>query len=232
MRHENKYICSDKQLFLIEQRLCMIMHRDVNQKGSCYRIRSLYFDTEGDRFYNESVNGVDNRRKYRIRFYDMNSDFIRIERKDTVRLMKEKYSAVTDYDTVKLVMAGERFPESDDALREEMRQLQMTEGLCPVAIVDYLRSAYTHPIGNVRITMDRDISCSARASDFFDKDALLFPVLPWGRHILEVKYDGILPGYIAEAVNIGSLEQASFSKYVYARNIINGNGRLEAGYEL
>ncbi len=232
MRHENKYICSGRQLFLIEQRLKTVMSKDINQRGDNYRIRSLYFDTENDRFLNESINGTDNRRKYRIRFYDLNEDFFRIERKDTVRNMKQKYYSRIGKQDVDRVVSGEILSESDDKLIREIRTMQMSEGMHPVAIVDYRRVAYTYPIGNVRITFDRDISCSERIKDFCDENALLIPVLPYDRHILEVKYDGILPGYISEMVDIGNLEQVSFSKYGYSRRVIKGNGRLEDGYEL
>ncbi len=232
MRHEIKYICSEKQLFLIEQRLKTIMKKDVNQKGDSYRIRSLYFDTEDDRFLEESINGTDNRRKYRIRFYDLNEDFFRIERKDTVRNMKQKYSARVGKQDVDRVLSGDIIPESDDELIREIRTMQMSEGMHPVAIVDYRRIAYTYPDGNIRITLDKDISCSGRVKDFCDKNALLVPVLPYGRHILEVKYDGIMPGYISKMIDIGDLEQVSFSKYGYSRRVIKGNGRLDDGYEL
>ena len=57
-------------------------------------------------------------------------------------------------------------------------------------------------------------------------------MLPYGRHILEVKYDGIMPGYISKMIDIGDLEQVSFSKYGYSRRVIKGNGRLDDGYEL
>lgn len=231
MRHEIKYICSEKQLFLIEQRLKTIMKKDVNQKGDSYRIRSLYFDTEDDRFLEESINGTDNRRKYRIRFYDLNEDFFRIERKDTVKNMKQKSSARIGKQDVDVVLSGGILPESDDELIREIRTMQMSEGMHPVAIVDYCRVAYTYPIGNVRITLDKDISCSERIKDFYNENALLIPVMPYDRHILEVKYDDILPGFISKMIDIGDLEQVSFSKYGYSRRVIKGNGRLEDGYE-
>ena len=63
--------------------------------------------------------------------------------------------------------------------------------------------------------------------------AFLFrnPLMPPGRHILEVKYDSILPGYIKRVLDTGRLERVSFSKYAYARSVIEGNGRKEDGYE-
>ena len=231
MRHEEKYICSERQLVIIENRLKAIMPTDINQKGSGYRIRSLYFDTIDDRLYHESLSGVDRRSKYRLRFYNLSADYFRMERKDSIGSLKQKYSAGVDIDTARSLLDNKFFFETDDKLLSELKILHQTEGLCPKAIVDYQRTAFTYPVGNVRITLDRDIACTFRTDEFFDKKALLYPVMPKGRHVLEIKYDSILPGYIKAVVDTGDLERVSFSKYAYARSVIDGNGRKEDGYE-
>ncbi len=230
MRHEDKYICSGRQLALIRTRLQSVMQIDSHQKGENYRIRSLYLDTASRRFYEESMNGVDNRKKYRIRFYDLNDGLLRIERKDTVGGMKQKINHKTDRGAVEKILAGEVIPLGDGLLGE-IHNLQVAEGLHPAAIIDYIRCAYTYPTGNVRITFDTDLACSGHCEDLFRKDAVLLPLLPQDRCILEVKYDAILPGFISKMLDMGSLERVSFSKYVYAINILNGNGRSETGYE-
>ena len=231
MRHEEKFICSEKQLTLIKSRLQTILPLDVNQEGEDYQIRSLYFDTFDDRLLRESVDGVKRRHKYRIRFYNMQTSFFRMERKDTDGSLKQKQSAVLTHDQVSDVLEGKGFSDSNTELLREVYLLQQTEGLRPVTIVDYRRTAFTYPTGNIRITFDRNISCTPRIEEFLNPHSLLFPVMPYGKHILEVKYDGILPGYIAAALDIGSLTQVSFSKYAYARSVMQGNGRKEDGYD-
>ena len=235
MRHELKYICSERQLQILESRLATMMQKDVNQSGSDYRIRSLYFDTIDDRFYHECLSGVDKRRKYRIRFYNMNDTFFRLERKDTEGGLKQKYSAPIPMEYVTGVLKDGKFNEwetGNTALFDEMYAMQQTEGLHPVAVIDYRRTAFTYPVGNVRITIDRDISFTSRTDELLDKHALLFPVMPQKKHVLEVKYDRILPGFIGSIIDSGSLERISFSKYAYARSVMEGNGRKEDGYEL
>lgn len=235
MRHEEKFICSERQMQLLEARMRAVLQRDRHQTGPDYRIRSLYLDTCDDRLYRESLAGIGKRHKYRIRFYDMNAAFIRLERKDTIGNLKQKQSAAIIRDEVENLLAGKGFHEPDyekeNPILKEAYTLQQTEGLRPVAIVEYRRSAFTYPTGNIRITFDRNIACTDRVTDFLDPNALLIPVMPQGKHVLEVKYDGILPGFISEILNIGSLERISFSKYAYARNVIENNGRREEGYE-
>ncbi len=232
MRHEEKFICSERQLTLLSSRLSSLLPYDDNQSGDGYRIRSLYFDTPERKFFRESVNGVDHRRKYRIRFYNLDASFCRMERKDTEGRLKQKHSAKISQETVRELLEGGAFCDSENALMREVYLLQESEGLRPSSIVDYFRTAFTYPTGNIRITFDRNISCTDRVSEFFDKHALLLPVMPADRHILEVKYDGILPGFIARALDTGSLQQVSFSKYAYAMSHLCGNGRKEEGYEL
>lgn len=43
------------------------------------------------------------------------------------------------------------------------------------------------------------------------------PVLPPGQDLLEVKYDDLLPGYIADAIEHGRMRRETFSKYYLAR---------------
>lgn len=231
MRHEEKYICCGRQLFIIENRLKAILPVDANQTGKDYRVRSLYFDTVDDRMYHESLSGVDRRSKYRLRFYDLNTDLFRMERKDSVGNLKQKYSATLDLNSALDFLSNGPIQNSDDGLLHEIHVLKRSEGLHPVAVIDYFRTAFTCPVGNVRITLDRNISCTFRTEEFLDKKALLYPVMSGDRHVLEVKYDSILPGYINAVLNTCELERVSFSKYAYARSVIEGNGRKENGYE-
>ncbi|MCR4596779.1 MAG: polyphosphate polymerase domain-containing protein [Lachnospiraceae bacterium] len=228
MRHEEKFLCSERELTLLDARLKAFLTYDSNQDGADYQIRSLYFDTFEDRLYKESLNGIERRHKYRIRFYNMNDSFFRFERKDTIGRLKQKQSAPFTKKQVEQILNGEGLGKNyseEEALLQEVYSLQRTEGLHPVVVVDYHRTAYTYPIGNIRITLDRNISCTHRIEEFLDTNSLLYPLLPENRHVLEVKYDGCLPGYIASLLNIAGLEQISFSKYAYSREIIENNGR-------
>lgn len=232
MRHEEKFICSERQLLLLEKRLSVIMESDVNQSGNDYRIRSLYFDTFDDRFYNECLNGVDKRSKYRIRFYNMDDSFFRAERKDTVGALKHKYSSAVTREYVAALLSDGNIPDSDDRVTAQMHAMQLTDGLHPVIVIDYRRTAFTYPLGNIRITFDRDICCTARTDELLDPNALLYPVMPQGKHVLEVKYDNILPGFIRRVLDAEAPGRISFSKYAYSRSIIDGNGRKEDGYDI
>ena len=94
----------------------------------------------------------------------------------------------------------------------ELRQLR------PRILVDYHRTPYIYPIGNVRITFDRNIRASCTA-ELFRRDIPSYPVLPDQADLLEVKYDEILPQALLEALTYGhDLRRTSFSKYYLSRS--------------
>ena len=70
-RHELKYICSDLELRIVEQKLRAVMKPDpYADKNGEYLIRSVYFDDyQRSRFF-ENEDGVDPREKFRIRAYN------------------------------------------------------------------------------------------------------------------------------------------------------------------
>ena len=57
------------------------MKPDAHASGGRYRITSLYFDDIYGTGYNDKLNGVLNRKKYRIRTYNFDKNFIRLEEK-------------------------------------------------------------------------------------------------------------------------------------------------------
>lgn len=82
-RHELKYIITEQTARILQMRLATIMDLDVNSiyKDHTYKIRSLYFDNDSSDAYYEKLDGVLYREKYRIRYYNDDDTFIRLERK-------------------------------------------------------------------------------------------------------------------------------------------------------
>ena len=234
MRHEEKFLCSKRQLYLIENRIKNFLDLDASQLCDGYSIRSIYFDTETDRFYEESLQGLQIRDKYRIRIYNQSDSVIKLEKKSTVNQLKKKSTSFLTREIVDRILENKEwhhlYPLSDDTVSDFWR-LQRTEMLLPKIVVEYVRKAYVNDVGNVRITMDSDLKASWEAESFFAPDMLKIPILPEDKGILEVKYDGIFPGYLAKIMNLGVLQQISFSKYVLCKNFIINNGREEEGYE-
>lgn len=94
-------------------------------------------------------------------------------------------------------------------------------GYHPVNIIEYDRTAFTYPIGNVRITFDKNIAASEETNKLFDDNLQKIPLLPVDNHILEIKHDELIPDFILQLLELGNLQQISFSKYYMGRSILN-----------
>ena len=81
-RHEIKVFINYFDYISIRNRIKAFAKLDRNaSENGIYHIRSLYFDNFNDKALMEKINGYNNREKFRIRFYNHNHSFIRLEKK-------------------------------------------------------------------------------------------------------------------------------------------------------
>ena len=228
-RHEWKHEINASDMIAIRQRLRAIAKPDEHAIDGKYFIRSLYFDDLHDSCLDENESGVDQRRKFLIRHYDPAAQKLHLEIKEKYRGYTKKMACDITREECRRIMDG--MPELTMDTRKPLNLLKM-EMRCalmrPKAIISYERTAFVHPLGNVRITFDRNISASRCCGDFLeDRVAASVPVLPAGMHILEVKYDELLPDFIAQQLELGKLQQTAFSKYYLGRLAIQGEFEID-----
>ena len=83
-RHEYKFLLNALDVFAVRARLQAVMPRDPHAgPGGEYRIRSLYFDDLNNSALWEKLDGVNERRKFRIRYYNDDLSYIMLECKRT-----------------------------------------------------------------------------------------------------------------------------------------------------
>ncbi|MBO4337672.1 MAG: polyphosphate polymerase domain-containing protein [Lachnospiraceae bacterium] len=233
-RHEYKFGISTPELYRLRGCLGAFMQEDEHTRDfGGYEIRSVYFDDIDDVCYRMNEAGADPRVKYRIRCYNGSDSVVKLEKKKKIRGMTSKQSCMLSPETAQLLTEGYLPDISKDSLEEspelfrELAVLMHTRGFRPKVMVVYNRAAYVHPSGNVRITFDTQISACGECGRLFEKTLSLWPVMDTGRELLEVKYDGILPGYIREGMDTGTLRQQTFSKYYLCRNALMIGGRYK-----
>ena len=106
-RHELKFIISSSVAEVLKKRLSLLMSVDANSayEDNTYLIRSLYFDNIDSDAYYEKMDGIEFRKKYRIRIYNLDDSFIRLEckykhnnmtSKDQLKIDKDLYEAIID----------------------------------------------------------------------------------------------------------------------------------------
>ena len=80
-RHEWKHEINTLDRLVLLARLSAVMQPDSHAVGGTYRIRSLYFDTPDDRALREKLDGVNEREKFRVRYYNGDLSYIVLEKK-------------------------------------------------------------------------------------------------------------------------------------------------------
>lgn len=220
-RKELKFICNEMDFANIQNRIKAVMKLDANSNGKAYNIRSIYFDDKNNTCFHENESGVDKRQKFRIRIYQKSDVLIHAEIKSKYRDTSTKRSVAISHAQLDRILKQGKVPDelSDNEVMNQYRVAMEVKGLRPVSIVEYERTAFVYPIGNVRVTFDRNIGASNQFDRFFMESLYSAPVLPTGKHILEVKYDEFLPDNIAQLLEIGTLSRTSYSKYYYSRLI-------------
>lgn len=184
-----------------------------------YHVRSLYFDNDDDDAYFEKESGTFRRAKYRIRIYNRSDTVIRLELKEKYGRSSSKTSRVISRETCEAIMSGRlRFADArDDPFLTAFYLKTQLEHLRPRAIVDYVREPFICASGNVRITFDKELKTAVCGTDIFSDRLLLATPPGFGGMILEVKYDGLLPAYIQNRLNLARHQQLALSKYTICR---------------
>jgi hypothetical protein len=193
-----------------------------DENGGSYVINNMYLDDRVDSFYLANQQGKFSRDKYRLRYYNGDKSFIRLERKhkdgaisykDSMRITREQYQSMKE-------------GKFDFLFNEEAKLLKILgvihrlRGLRASVIYSYRREAYVYEPNNVRITFD---------SPLFQTDDTVRPQIhheplkmnyghePYLPMLLEVKYAEFLPETIKRVLNGFPLAHTEMSKYAIAR---------------
>lgn len=222
-RHEWKYVCSDMEAYLLNQKLKVICAKDSfsNIYGN-YNVRSLYFDDVNNSALMANINGINPRQKYRIRIYNGDISTAKLELKSKVGVMTYKESCrISEKEVFDLISKGKINLLADSKLKERFLLAVRKDILAPKVIVDYERTAWVYEIGNVRITFDKNIGSSDDYQNFSNNNIRKKPILSLKKQILEVKWDNMMPDHISNILCIKTLQQTSFSKYCLCRLVNN-----------
>lgn len=218
-RHEYKHAISYADAVAVRARALAVMkHDEHTAPNGLYFIRSLYFDNFDDKALREKEDGLSRREKFRIRFYNEDTSFIRLEKKMRINGLCTKVEAPVTKEQCEALLRGETewMKQAGEPLLEELHAKMQTQQLRPKTIVDYHREPFVYQPGNVRVTIDFDIRSGIRTCDLFNFSAPTVSV--GGDRILEVKYDAFLPDIIRHIVQMPNRRTDAYSKYAACRS--------------
>jgi hypothetical protein len=227
-RYERKFVVSEPAADAIRNFVCAYLPRDEHMPSDDqfgYPVYSLYLDTPDLGLYRQSCDGIKNRFKLRIRFYDGAPDspaFLEIKKRTTETIHKLR-AAVSKRAAESLLRGGwigpaELVSRSEASMRALNEFLECRDRLSaePTAFISYRREAYVSPTAEaVRVTFDRQIA----GHPFWPESGLCIPtdpaVVSVGGAVLELKYNGRAPRWMHDLIMSFGLQRRSFPKYVY-----------------
>lgn len=221
LRTENKYLLTMAQAISCKHRVASILRGDPNNGSSGYMVRSLYFGTVEDSDYFDKIDGLEDRRKLRLRIYHPDAAFAKLELKEKSGAYQRKRSLTVTREQAERLAIGDftMLSQSDHPFAIELRNLVVCHVYRPKTVVEYQRCAFIHPTNNIRITFDSNVRAGLVPQSFFTKSPVLCPVLPLDNILLEVKFDRFLLSYVKDAASVCDCSPIALSKYSMAKMV-------------
>ena len=219
-RREDKYWLNPAQAVLLSRKLKLLLHGDRNSLQPDYLVRSIYFDSLDDQDYHDKLDGVDTRQKVRLRSYNPTSDRVRLEVKRKIGEHQHKASLWLTRSQAQDFLANRYTSLRDVILKnndlQSLYPLLITKCYRPKVWCEYHRMAFTHPLGDLRITIDHDIRTSETNFDLFAETTPQAATLIEGA-VLEVKANATPPAFVVAILSPLGLERLALSKYCHSR---------------
>ncbi|MGB0863411.1 MAG: polyphosphate polymerase domain-containing protein [Saprospiraceae bacterium] len=204
MRYERKYKMYDYAPSILEQ--AVKMHPASFKKIYPDRqINNIYFDTSTLSSYWDNVNGVAERKKYRVRWY--NFDETKIEKPHF-----EVKGRINELGTKKIIRIDDFDLDNLRFLTRIVNELSDAPGrLQPIIMNSYHRSYYGTSDGKFRVTIDERIRYF---SLMFAQRFTRYTVQDFNAAVLELKYDRNMDDYTDRITQFFPFRQTKSSKYV------------------
>jgi hypothetical protein len=191
------------------------------QRGGMYPIVSLYLDAPDLQLCRESLTGVKNRFKLRIRSYTDEPEyprFLEIKRRVNQVILKSR-ARVTDRDVPGLLQGRSLPPQGYTTDEDALNQFQLYVASIhagPTVLIRYMRQAFEGTSEDrVRVTFDRELyyKVTQEPDVRLGGSGWRHHVLTTGYSILEIKFTGRYPAWLPRLVRDFELEVTPVSKY-------------------
>jgi len=221
LRQEKKYLINLEQYYYMSRRFSHLLAEDSFSSGDGYLIRSLYFDTLDDNDFEEKINGVDMRKKIRLRTYGENPQTAKLEMKQKQGMLQKKRSLMLDRGESQRLINRDYsvLLKSDSAFAAECFGLMNMSCYLPKAVVMYTRKVFIAHENDIRITFDHNIKGSESNFDIFSNDVIGNMIFDPFLVVMEVKFNGFLLSYIKDVINEVNASELAVSKYCLGRTI-------------
>jgi len=223
LRQEKKYLISLDRYYYLSRQFSRTLVEDTHSSGDGYLVRSLYFDDIDDNDYEEKINGVEVRKKIRLRNYGPGSKSAKLELKQKQGIWQKKRSLTLDKDKALRLIVGDytALLECKSDFADECFGIMSMRCYRPKAVVSYTRKVFIAKENETRITFDHNIKGTEACFDIFSHNLLENPILDPYMVVLEVKYNDFLLSYIKDIIQSSNESERAISKYCLSRSTLD-----------
>jgi len=218
-RHEFKYLISEAQVTAIEEYIRPYTRPDPYCVDGAYPLVSLYLDSDDLLLCRESLEGVKNRFKLRIRSYNDAPDetrFFEVKRRIN-RIIVKTRARVADREVATLLTGMKRpFHNCAEDVNnlEQFLYYRQKINAKPILRVRYFRQAYEGILGeHLRVTFDRKLCFNMTCFPSVQLNGDGWRRLSGYGVVLEIKFTGPCPVWLSRMIQCFGLQYRSFSKY-------------------
>jgi hypothetical protein len=231
-RYEIKYLVPENVALAIERRIAPMLSLDrySSRAGGYYPIVSLYLDSKDLRLYRDTVEGKAARFKLRVRSYgDGQPCFLEVKRRSS-SIIKKSRARVDPALLARLLPSpdpgGVPGCEGGEDL-ERFKLHQTSLAAAPLLLVRYSRKAYEDDSPNrVRVTFDRDIRYAPWREPSVPHEGPRWERVPMTSVVLEIKFTGRFPAWVARLAGELGLGRQSVCKYAISLGRAAALGQL------
>ncbi len=224
-RFELKYLITEEMALKVRDFVQCYLEFDeysVGKANFSYPVHSLYLDSDDLKLYWETINGVKNRYKLRLRFYDANPKspvFFEVKRRMNNCILKQRGGVRQEF--VPYLLSG-HLPQQEHLLSKAPKQMVALHRFCelvnsihakPKVHIYYMREAYVSSDDQARVTIDRNVY-GEENPDLSVKVKMKDPVMSFQNNvILELKFTNRFPNWFRDLVRMANVMQCGAAKY-------------------
>jgi len=175
------------------------------------QVTSIYYDSNEFEMFHDSDDGLENRKKIRLRFYNQESENMRLEKK--IKSAEIGFKEYTDFSKIDPDFLSLKLFDSE--YQKEIKIPKSIESIFfPSLLVKYFRDYYGNKDNTVRITFDYNLFFS---NIYNPKCSIIKPFfIPGNFSVIEIKYEHDLmdcPEIIEKIANNFNINISRCSKY-------------------
>jgi len=223
LRQEKKYIITLDRYYYLSRQFSRVLVEDAHSSGDGYLVRSLYFDDIDNTDYEEKINGVEVRKKIRLRNYGPSSKSTKLELKQKQGQWQKKRSLTLDKDKSLRIIAGDyaALLECRSDFADECFGIMSMRCYRPKTVVSYTRKVFIAKENETRVTFDHHIKGTEANFNIFSYNLSENPIFDPYMVVLEIKYNGFLLSYIKDIIQSCNESEKAISKYCLGRAMLD-----------